>query len=168
MKFRDYLDSLPEERRAKIQGRARDSLREMHLSTLREAASVTQQEIADRLQISQGAVSRLENRADMLLSTFSRYIEALGGGVAIKVALPGAEFQFSGLSEAMAAGASTMRVIPTRMLACRSMGVASEYVVVEGVSDRPRAVRRLSHDVVNVSEAFDATENGPTHAAALA
>lgn len=48
------------------------------LTMIREAQNLTQADIARLLQISQGAVSQLENRSDMLLSTLRNYIQATG------------------------------------------------------------------------------------------
>ncbi|MFZ4841717.1 helix-turn-helix domain-containing protein [Mycetocola saprophilus] len=48
------------------------------LTMIREAQNLTQADIARLLQISQGAVSQLENRSDMLLSTLRNYIQAIG------------------------------------------------------------------------------------------
>lgn len=47
------------------------------LAMLRRDAGLTQVELAARLGIGQGDVSRLERRDDMLLSTLSNYLKAL-------------------------------------------------------------------------------------------
>lgn len=49
-----------------------------NLAMIRKAARLTQVEMAQRLGIGQGAVSRLENRDDMLLSTLLDYLTATG------------------------------------------------------------------------------------------
>lgn len=49
------------------------------LTALRQAAELTQNDLADKLQVSQAAVSRMEQPHDMLLSTLGAYISALGG-----------------------------------------------------------------------------------------
>lgn len=49
------------------------------LTGLRQAANRTQTELAAALGVTQGAVSKLENREDLLLSTLNNYVEALGG-----------------------------------------------------------------------------------------
>ena len=53
------------------------------LRELRQMAEITQAELAVRLQIDQTAVSRLEQRADIRLSTLRGYIEALGAQLRI-------------------------------------------------------------------------------------
>src|SRR5438105_2174511 len=53
------------------------------LRELRQLAEVTQAELAARLHIDQTAVSRLEQRDDIRLSTLRAYIEALGAQLRI-------------------------------------------------------------------------------------
>ena len=49
------------------------------LNEIRRSRSVTQIELAKMLQISQPALSSLEHRDDMKLSTLRSFVEALGG-----------------------------------------------------------------------------------------
>jgi predicted transcriptional regulator/DNA-binding XRE family transcriptional regulator len=53
------------------------------LRKIRDLLGVTQNELAERLRIGQAALSRLEQRGDMLVSSVVRYLEALGVGVRI-------------------------------------------------------------------------------------
>ncbi|WP_250897547.1 helix-turn-helix domain-containing protein [Curtobacterium flaccumfaciens] len=55
-----------------------DRVHAMSLAMVREAGKRTQAEIAHELGISQGAVSQMERREDMLLSTLRSYITATG------------------------------------------------------------------------------------------
>ncbi|MFK4481633.1 helix-turn-helix domain-containing protein [Curtobacterium sp. AB7] len=55
-----------------------DRIYAMSLAMVREAGKRTQAEIAHELGISQGAVSQMERREDMLLSTLRSYITATG------------------------------------------------------------------------------------------
>jgi transcriptional regulator with XRE-family HTH domain len=48
------------------------------LADLRRNAGVTQVQLADALATSQGQISRIERQSDMLLSTLSAYLTALG------------------------------------------------------------------------------------------
>lgn len=50
--------------------------------------------MAGRLGTSQAAVSKMEARSDMLLSSVFRYVSALGGEVHLSVRLNEEEFQF--------------------------------------------------------------------------
>ena len=48
------------------------------LSSIRRAAGVTQVQLAAAMNTSQGQISRIERQSDMLLSTLSAYLRALG------------------------------------------------------------------------------------------
>lgn len=50
----------------------------MGLATVRHAAKLTQAELAERMGIKQAALSGVENREDLLLSTLANYLEAAG------------------------------------------------------------------------------------------
>jgi DNA-binding XRE family transcriptional regulator len=54
----------------------------MNLAMIRKAAQMTQVEVARKLGVGQGAISRLENRGDMLLSTLYDYLTATGADAA--------------------------------------------------------------------------------------
>ncbi len=87
--FDDYLASLPPERRERIADRARDLIAEEEsLRTLRAARSQSQQQIAERLGVNQAAVSKLERRADMYVSSLRDYIKAIGGELEIVARFP--------------------------------------------------------------------------------
>jgi transcriptional regulator with XRE-family HTH domain len=60
----------------------------MRLAELREARGVTQADLADALKISQPAVSKIENGADLHLSTLHRYVRALGGTLRLEAIFP--------------------------------------------------------------------------------
>lgn len=50
----------------------------MNLAAIRNAAHLTQTEVAERMGIGQGAVSAVERRDDLLLSTLANYLQATG------------------------------------------------------------------------------------------
>ena len=54
-------------------------LAEIALAELRRSFGVTQDQLAKALDVRQAAVSKLEGREDVLLSTLSAYVGALGG-----------------------------------------------------------------------------------------
>lgn len=57
------------------------------LRQAREAAGLTQEEVARRLNTTKSAISRIENHADdVRLSTLKRYAEAVGTNLQIKLA----------------------------------------------------------------------------------
>ena len=51
----------------------------MGLAALRQAAELTQVELARRMGITQAAISRMEQPHDLLLSTLNAYLQAIGG-----------------------------------------------------------------------------------------
>jgi len=57
------------------------------LRQAREAAGLTQEEVARRLHTQKSAISRIENHAeDVRLSTLRRYADAVGANLQIKLA----------------------------------------------------------------------------------
>ncbi len=57
------------------------------LRQAREAAGLTQEEVARRLRTKKSAISRIENHADdVRLSTLRRYAKAIGANLQIKLA----------------------------------------------------------------------------------
>ena len=60
-----------------------DRVYAMNLAMIRKAAQLTQVEVARKLGVGQGVVSRLEHRDDMLLSTLYDYLMATGAEGAV-------------------------------------------------------------------------------------
>jgi transcriptional regulator with XRE-family HTH domain len=65
---------------AEVQAEARevDRVYAESLANIRKAGDLTQADVAEKLGIGQGVVSRLERRSDMLLSTLGDYLRAAG------------------------------------------------------------------------------------------
>jgi predicted transcriptional regulator len=59
------------------------------LAELRRAMGVTQVQLADTLATSQGQISRVERQTDMLVSTLSAYLSALGAEARLVVSVAG-------------------------------------------------------------------------------
>jgi DNA-binding transcriptional regulator YiaG len=55
-----------------------DRTHAMSLAMIREAGRLTQTDIARALNVTQGAISQVENRGDVLLSTLRNYLLAAG------------------------------------------------------------------------------------------
>jgi len=55
----------------------------MALQELRSARQTTQENLARVLHVNQAAISKLERRTDMYISTLRSYIEAMGGELEI-------------------------------------------------------------------------------------
>ncbi len=76
-------------RRRKIEARTNQLIaEEMTRQQLRRARRRTQVSLARSMGITQDAVSRLEKRTDMLLSTLSHYVEAMGGKLSLVAEFP--------------------------------------------------------------------------------
>jgi transcriptional regulator with XRE-family HTH domain len=58
---------------------ANDLRKEMRLTELRNALGVSQDELGQLLKRKQAAISRLERRSDMHVSTLREFVKALGG-----------------------------------------------------------------------------------------
>ncbi len=85
----DVMNTLPKERRAKIEARAGTLIaEEMTLRDLRKAQDLTQERMAELLGVGQDNISRLEGRADMLLSTLRGYVAAMGGSLDLVARFP--------------------------------------------------------------------------------
>jgi DNA-binding XRE family transcriptional regulator len=84
-KLDDVMAALPQERKQRVEARA------MELATLkdlRQASRQTQEQLAAVLGVGQDAISRLEKRSDMLLSTLRHYVESMGGKLELVAQFP--------------------------------------------------------------------------------
>jgi predicted transcriptional regulator len=72
----------------KVRAMAEKELAEIELAELRAALDVTQVQLANRLKVTQTAISRLESRKNWHLSTLSEYVEKLGGHLEIRAVFP--------------------------------------------------------------------------------
>lgn len=61
---------------------------QMDLAQVRRALKLSQDEIAQTLQIGQGSVAKIEKRTDMYVSTLRRFIQAMGGELEIVARFP--------------------------------------------------------------------------------
>lgn len=59
------------------------------LRSVRKRRRVSQSEVASRLGTSQSDISKLERRADLLVSTLTAYVAALGGSLELTARFPG-------------------------------------------------------------------------------
>ena len=90
-KFSELMDKMPPGRRARVETRVRETLKEIALAELRKAKEMTQRELAETLNVDQAAISKLESRADMHLSTLAGVINALGGKLKLRAEFPDGE-----------------------------------------------------------------------------
>jgi transcriptional regulator with XRE-family HTH domain len=86
----EVISGLSPERRERVEALGRQLIREeMTLQSLRKQLELTQEGLAERLDIRQANISKVEKRSDMLISTLRSYVEALGGTLELVAHLPG-------------------------------------------------------------------------------
>jgi hypothetical protein len=89
------LEEIPEVdfSKVKIIGRGLKKDRRVTLKTLRVALGKTQMEVARAADMSQGDISRFEDRVDMKVSTLTRYVAALGAEIDVVVRIGGRQYR---------------------------------------------------------------------------
>ena len=97
----DVIAGLDPAERRKVEEVAAELIaEEMTLRELRKARQLTQVSVARELGVSQDAVSRMEQRSDLLLSTLRRTVEAMGGSLALVARFPDRPpVELSGIAE---------------------------------------------------------------------
>ena len=86
--FAELRARLSPEARVRADNEAEQLLDEMELAEVRRALKLSQEELAQTLQVGQAAVAKLEKRADMYVSTLRRFVEAMGGELEIIARFP--------------------------------------------------------------------------------
>lgn len=85
----DLLSQLSPEDREDVENRTLELIEEeATLRELREALGRSQEHIASQLGVKQSAVSKLERRTDMYLSTLRKVVQAMGGELEIVARFP--------------------------------------------------------------------------------
>lgn len=86
--FKILHERMSPQRRARVEKRVAQTLEKMALHELRRARRLNQSQVAHGLKSAQSEVSKIENRADMHVSTLRQYIEALGGHLEMQAVFP--------------------------------------------------------------------------------
>jgi transcriptional regulator with XRE-family HTH domain len=99
-KFRD-ISRTTNEQKLDAKAFAEAEVTRLRLGTLRTARLLSQEEIAERLEMPQGAVSRLEKQSDSYVRTVRRFVEAAGGKLSLLVTFPDSEdaIEFVGIGD---------------------------------------------------------------------
>ena len=82
-KFQELEAKLSPESRARSDALYQDILAEMPLCELRQAKAMSQVKLAESLHVNQAAISKMEYRTDMYISTLRDSIRAMGGDLEI-------------------------------------------------------------------------------------
>jgi DNA-binding XRE family transcriptional regulator len=83
-----YIKKLPVAERTAIAEGARQKVAAIRLQQAREASGFTQEQVAQRMGVTQASLSRMEHRPDVKLSNIRKYVEAIGGTLEVSVVLP--------------------------------------------------------------------------------
>ena len=89
--WKELTKEFSPERRRRIDEMTNKLIAEMPLHELRRARSLTQQDLAEALNVNQPAVSKMEQRTDAYISSLRSYIEAVGGRLKITAEFPEGE-----------------------------------------------------------------------------
>ena len=74
--------------RTRSEAKVQKMIKEMALDELRAARDLTQEHLSRILGVRQAAVSKLERRTDMYISTLADFIKAMGGTLEIRAIFP--------------------------------------------------------------------------------
>ncbi|RZL84817.1 MAG: transcriptional regulator [Sphingomonas sp.] len=97
--FKNLTAGFSPERRDGVDVLKRELRSEMTLAELRSARRLTQEALAETLEVGQSAVAKLEKRTDMYVSNLRRFIEATGGTLEIRARFPDGEVNITNFAE---------------------------------------------------------------------
>jgi DNA-binding XRE family transcriptional regulator len=97
--FRELEARMGPERVAKARARAAEMLKELPLDELRVAREMTQEHLARILRVDQSAISKMERRTDMYVSTLQDFVRAMGGYLEIRAVFPDGAVKISQFGE---------------------------------------------------------------------
>ena len=96
--FTELTENITPERRWRIDEMKSELLAQMPLHELRRALALTQRDMARLLDVNQPAVSKIEQRNDVYISSLRSYIEAAGGKLKIIAEFPEGEVAITNFS----------------------------------------------------------------------
>jgi transcriptional regulator with XRE-family HTH domain len=90
--YKEKRKQFSEEAQKRIAARAQEIKNELHiLKAVRELTGMSQQALAERLEVDQSYISRLERRDNITLATLTNIVRTLGGSIEITIQLPDQE-----------------------------------------------------------------------------
>lgn len=93
--LRNKMSNQAQERAAQL---TQQHIQEMPLHELRQARGLSQQVLADILNVQQPAIAKMERRTDMYISTLRSHIEAMGGTLEIVAKFEDGDVKISNFS----------------------------------------------------------------------
>ena len=97
--FSELTKDFTPERRRRVDDMKLELVAEMPLHELRRARALTQRDMAKKLKVNQPAVSKLEQRTDVYVSSLRSYIEAVGGRLKIVAEFPDGDVAITNFSD---------------------------------------------------------------------
>ena len=137
-KFSELRAKMSPEARAEARRLADEDLKEMPLHELRAARHLTQQQLAKSLDMTQAAVSQLEQRTDVYLSTLENFVEAMGGRLEMYAVFPDGKVKPRSFSSMrIQSGASTQH--------WKGIGLIGKYFVVSSSKQQIKTAGNRAH-----------------------
>ena len=96
--FNELHKKMSPDAQARSEAAARKMIQALPLAELRNAQNITQVELAKRVNIDQSAVSKVEHRTDMYLSTLGDVIRAMGGQLELTARFPSGDVHILALT----------------------------------------------------------------------
>lgn len=93
--FSELIKKKSPEQRADFDARVKERRQEMLLAELRQLSGLTQQELAERLGISQPSLSQMEGQNDMQIKTLNRLVNSLGGELELIAHMPNGDISLT-------------------------------------------------------------------------
>lgn len=97
--FSELEAKMGSERVARSNARVQKMLEEMPLNRLRAARELTQEHLAKIMHKDQSAISQMERRTDMYISTLADFVKALGGELEITARFADGAVKITGLGD---------------------------------------------------------------------
>ena len=116
-KWAEIRRTLSDSDESLLRGRIAVELAKLPLAEVRKARQMTQNRLAELLHVNQGAVSKIEKRTDMYLSTLRSYVQAMGGNLEIKAVFPEGEILLENIGDI--SPESTNAVVPKELIPSR-------------------------------------------------
>jgi len=90
-KFKELLAAVPQERQERIREEVERRLLMLSLSEVRRKRKISQKTIAEQLNITQPAVSKMEREQNVGIETLKKYAGGMGGELILTVSFPSGE-----------------------------------------------------------------------------
>ncbi len=96
--YKKLRNKMSAEAQAEAEARAKTLMTEIPLHELRKARGLSQKMLADLLNVQQPAITKIEKRTDMYISTLRSHIEAMGGHLDVIANFPEGSVKISNFS----------------------------------------------------------------------